>query len=263
MKPLSLYLCERLLPRLLVRKCPDRISRSGEGGKKVNCFVVEIYNAETPGFLVNGMDGNTLQCSQFNGRSYALPATVDLSTVELRGLRITHYYGLAQIDYRGIYDFVLMRYSGLPYASVWAQQRFDELAQTRFNRKSLVAARRMQVLRVLVDCHPEGPLSSDELITRIYSMRFWLHPDYEAKQSMFELYLNSLVRSGDVEARDYNYIVTGQALRTLEEYEENELRHRQGLRVQIAIAVLTLILALLTLVQADLIKLPLLIDWSH
>jgi hypothetical protein len=256
------YLCKRLLPRILERNCPSRFPRSGEKGARVNCFVVAIEESSDPHWVVNTLVGTTLDCAEWDGDSYSLNAKVDLTQVQNRSLKITHYFGLSEVRYVGIYDLLIGRCTGWPYLKIWVYRSWDKVAQFFFSRRRLVTKQRMDLLKLLVDRHTAGPIGIFDLMTNMYSIRWVLHPDREAQRRKLELYLDSLVRSGDVKLVDHDYAVTGQALSTLEKYEEEERRHAESVGVQRRMWWLTLLIALLTLVQAGIIKLPVLVDLS-
>lgn len=58
------------------------------------------------------------------------------------------------------------------------------------------------------------------------------------------------------------YKVTGEALKTIELYEEQERKHRESVIMQRLTAILTVVIILLTAAQTGIIKLPTLIDWT-
>ena len=77
-----------------------------------------------------------------------------------------------------------------------------------------------------------------------------------------EFYLDSLVETGELRCINHMYSVTGQGVRALEEYEEQERKHAEGVRLQARALWVAVAIALLTVVQAGLIKLPAVIDFT-
>ena len=102
-------------------------------------------------------------------------------------------------------------------------------------------------------------------MSRLYSIRWIVHPDKNMQDKKLILYLDSFVESGDLICtnRHYSYTITGKALLTLDEYEESERRHQDNVRLQRLMVLLTLIMAFFTMVQADLIKLPTFFDFTN
>ncbi len=137
----------------------------------------------------------------------------------------------------------------------------DKLMQFLFNRRSLIVTKKIQLLSVLLENSYDpggfsGPrwLNVFTIMDLLYTRRWIAHPNGDAKRASLELFLDSLHCSGDVEKDGPKYRVRPQALQTLESYYEGERRHRQTLRVQITLAVLTGVLAALALLQSGIIK---------
>jgi len=59
-------------------------------------------------------------------------------------------------------------------------------------------------------------ISSMGLMTKLYSINWVLHPSKEEQQNKLELYLDSLVESGELRKVNYDYVVTGKAISTIE-----------------------------------------------
>ena len=101
-----------------------------------------------------------------------------------------------------------------------------------------------------------------DLMTKLYSMNWVLHPSADEQQQKLELYLDSLVESGELNNVNHEYVVTGKAISTLERYEEEERRHSEAVKLQRKMVSLTIFLVFMAMVQAGLIKFPPLLDFS-
>jgi len=89
-----------------------------------------------------------------------------------------------------------------------------------------------------------------DLMTKMHTPRWLDHPNSARQKQKLEMHLKSLVRSENLEwDNKHQYIVTEKALQTIEKYEEDERRHKDIVRVQVIIASLTAIIALITLFQ--------------
>jgi len=97
-------------------------------------------------------------------------------------------------------------------------------------------------------------------MTGLYTMRWFLHPQGEQQQHRVEFYLNSLVETGELKHINHKYIVTGKTLSTIEEYEEQERKHTENVKMQWRMFWLTVAVATGTIIQAELVKLPPIID---
>ncbi len=89
-----------------------------------------------------------------------------------------------------------------------------------------------------------------------------LHPSAYEQQNRLELYLDSLVESGDLRKVNREYVVTGKAISTIEKYEEEERRHTEAVKLQKRMVLLTILIAFVAIVQSGIIKLPVLLDLS-
>jgi len=72
-----------------------------------------------------------------------------------------------------------------------------------------------------------------------------------------------LAQTGELERYGEGYRLTGLALKTMEDSEEQDRKHSANLRVQLMLAVLTLFSAVMAAAQARLLKLPTLLDISR
>jgi len=124
----------------------------------------------------------------------------------------------------------------------------------------------MELLQFLVDTHigaTHKGMDSFEIMTRLYSMRWVVHPESDAQYEKLKLYLDALEQNGDLSKVNGKYLVQGKAINTLDRYEEDERRHGEVVRTQRLIALLTFAIALFAMVQAEVIKLPTFIDLSN
>ena len=101
-----------------------------------------------------------------------------------------------------------------------------------------------------------------QLMTELYSLKWIYHPDRNDQRRKLELYLGSLVIGGEIVKNNSDYEIAGKAITTIEKYEEEERRHAEQVRMQSRTLWLTLIIALLALVQANVIKLPTVFDFA-
>ena len=254
-----------VLAKVLARPCGSTIPRSGEKGAAVNCFVTAIDKGEEPYLIVLGLVGGDLSCIEWNGSRYEIPRTIALADFSQRDFKVTHYYGHSEVRYSGIVDFVLSRACGYPYAKIHIVRALSSFDQYLFNKKKLYTRQRKELLRVLVNHALEGRVEHEplDLMTDLYSIKWFLHPQGMDQQRRLEFYLDSLVETGELKKMNYKYVVTGYALRAIEEDEEQERKHTESVKMQWRMFWLTLAIVALTVVQAQIVKLPVIIDLSE
>jgi hypothetical protein len=264
MNRLSIDLCNRIFPSVLARACKSTIPRSGDEGAKVNCFVTSIDKDGQPYLIVLGLFGSELECIEWDGSRYQIQRRVPLASFHLADFEITHYYGHSQITYAGVADFLLGRVTAWPYIKIHVVRWLYHIDQYLFNKKKLITKQRMDLLKFLVDRALDGKTEHQplDLMTDLHTMKWYLHPQGEQQQQKLEFYLDSLVETGELKRINFKYVVSGQALRTIEEYEEQERKHTESVKMQWRMFWLTLAIAVLTFVQAGVVKLPALIDFT-
>ena len=264
MNPLSRRLAKIALTRALSQPCEARIPRSGAAGAAVNCFTVAIDRSDAPYLIILGIADDQLSCIEWDGSRYEAPRTISLSDFTLREIRFTHYYGHSEVTYEGVLDFLWNRTIAWPYLQIHAVRRLSALEQYIFNKKKLVTQQRKGLLKVLLNRTLDGEAEHDplDLMTELYSIRWYSHPQGGDMRRRLEFYLDSLVETGELRCINHMYSVTGQGVRALEEYEEQERKHAEGVRLQARALWVAVAIALLTVVQAGLIKLPAVIDFT-
>ena len=251
-----------VLRTVLSRRCGSRIPRSGDRGSAVNCFVTAIDKGDEPYLIVQSLEADQIGCIQWDGNSYSIPCSFPLTDFGPNDFRITHYYGLSEIRSSGIFDYVVNRMSRWPYITVHTVRLLDSFDQYLFNKKKLISKERKSLLKVLVNEALDGHPAHEtlDLMTVLYSIKWFSHPQGSDAQLRLEFYLNSLVETGELKKVDYKYVVTGQALRAIEEYEEQERKHTENVKIQSRALCVAVAIAALTVVQSGLVKLPQFVD---
>lgn len=256
-----------LLPKLFAKPCPPRIYRSGEDGKKVNCYAVYVDKNSSPYFWAEKYENNVIsgQLWDTNSHSYTGGHSMLLSEFINYDLNITHYYGLSNISYKNIYDLALNFATKCIYIKTFVLNCIESTQQSLFNRQKLVTKTRMELLQFMIedqlDREHEG-ISIINLMDKLYSTRLFLHPSVSYQQEKLKLYLESLVETGELHKINNDYVVTGKAISTIEKDVEDKRRHIESVKLQKRMFWLTVILAVAAIVQSGMIKPPTLLDYS-
>lgn len=256
-------LFQLVLPGIVRNCCESTIPRSGEVGQKVNCFILAFDLDDSPYFVTKSYTDEQLAGLRFNGEKYVDQHSINLADTEEYKLRLVHYYGLDQIVYDSIYDFVWHKLTRYIYLKVHIRRQLESVSQYYFNKRMLVTKRRMDLLRFMlrdqIDRTHDG-ITPLDLMTKLYTIKWILHPSADEKQQELELYLESLVYSNDLSKVNKEYVVTGRAVATLEKYEEDERKHSESVNLQRIMVMLTILLAIFTMFQSGLVKVPTILD---
>lgn len=264
MADLDGYLLRRLLPKILSCVCGATISRSGEAGEAVNCFVVVSTNATGQSYLLQNIVGRQVAALQYDGETYSVPAVIAIESIDSNSLSVRHFFGLDTIAYSGIRDVARGRFLRLPYAQIRMRRLWHRIAQRLFNRRKLVSKRRSDLLSEVVHLVERGEASvgSLDIMTARYGARWVDHPAWEQLDRQIRFHLAMLADSGELERVNHRFRPTGLALKAIEEIDEQERRHKENLRVQLVLGVLALGSLAMAAAQAGLVKFPTLIDLS-
>jgi len=260
------WLFKRLLPCLIAQACESRIPRSGKRGEAVNCYVVAMDRNDGPYFVATTFDGKKLSGLKWDGQSYSEDMDLSLSELSHGQLSITHYYGLSEVTFSSIYDFAWHYVTRIVYLKIRLYRHIDSSYQYFFNKKRLVTKRRMDLLSFMVEdqlVRTHDGIDLLSLMSKIYSMRMFLHPSWEAQKEKVRLYLESLVQSGELRKVNDEYVVEGKAIETLERHEEMEQRHTEAVKLQRKMFWLTFVAVIFAVIQAGVIKLPTIIDLTR
>ncbi len=243
------------------------IPRSGEEGEKVNCFVVALNNQDgSPFFMAADYEDGILLGLKWDGHSYAEKHSIQFSDIKNFNVTIKHYYGLSTIRYHNIYAFAWNYFTKIVYIKIHLARIFSSIGQYLFNKKKLITKNRMELLHFMLEdqiSREHDSIGVIDLMTKLYSIKWVMHPSSDDQEKKLEIYLDSLVESGDLRKVNHKYVVTGKAISTLERYEEEERRHDEILKLQCRMVWLTVILVTIGLLQAGLVKLPTLLDFSN
>lgn len=264
-----------LLPKFMSKACPSTICRSGEEGESVNCYSVKLDNKNsTPFFVATGYDCDKLLGLKWNGNSYKDEHSLELADLEAGKLRITHYYGLAEIRYDSIYDATWHYLTKFIYLKIKIDQYVESVDQKSFNKRKLVIADRIKLLQVMINYQLErgNDVGFDDIdfMTKLYSVNWVLHPDGDAAQRKLNCYIHWLADLEELKkTNNHQYVVTGLGIATIEKHLKEEERHKDGVKLQNRLVLITAFLVIVGLfqagvglVQAKVINLPTWFDLS-
>lgn len=265
MQPFERVALRFVLNRVLGRACPSTLHRSGVEGEQVNCFTSTYSESDVPYMVLLGISGDEVSGLEFDGQNYKTPKTIPLAAINPKRLAVTHFFGLDEVVYLGARDVAMGLMLGWPYAKIYLHRLSDRLRQRLFNTRSLPVRRRLDILRDVLAASEgrTGGVGALDLMSHRHGYRWAGHPNWKAHHDALELHLELLSDSGELRRTHDGYRPTGLALKTLEESEEQDRRHSANIRVQVLLAFLAVVTSAAAVVQAGLVKLPPLVDWTE
>lgn len=262
---IKLLILRWLLEHALRRKCPERVPRSGADGAKVNCLSVYVNRATEPYLLIRELSGDLAVALEWTGNRFDKHVEVPLREISTPDLEVTHFYGLDEVSYAGLRAWAWGHITRWPYVQIWIVRVIGSIDQYFFNKRKLITKQRIDLLKILVarELDGRGISSPIGLMTELYSLRWLRHPDADLQRQRLTFYLDSLVDTGELKKVNGEYHLTGEALKAIEVYEEQERKHTESVKEQRRMAWLTVAIVLLTAIQAGLVKLPTLLNWTQ
>jgi len=250
-----------ILKRILTKACPTQIPRSGESGKKVNCYSVSLYEGDVPVMLVGSIDDTSLNGSHFEGGGFSTEISIPFHLFSGLSIRIEHYHGLITHPYSGLMDYVLHEWTQFYKLQSIYYLAKHYVPQSFFNKKRLQLPKRMAILESIVakqSEEPGKPFNSLDVMSYMYSLRWYLHPQKNELRKKMDLYLSSFEASGELRRNGgkLEYFITGKAVATLEQYQIETARAKDAKTSNTWMLRLTAVLAFFAAIQAGLIKSP-------
>jgi len=264
MQTLPLKLTKWLIGRTIRKACPSTVPRSGLEGESVDCFITKIEQGDDPPPVVLEISGNEFKCIAWDGTHYSRDLTISISETKPFQFRIVHFYGLSEVRYTSLIGLLFGLVTRWPYIRIRIARAFFRVNQRYFNQKKLITRRRMDLLAFIVARQQSGVGDFDptDLMTGLYTLRWVEHPDRSSAMRQIEFFLDAMIETGELAKGESGYRATGSALRALDEFVEQERKHGESVRLQKGMLWLSVVIAALAAIQADLIKLPTLLDFT-
>ena len=245
------------------KMAPNRIFMSGPECEKNDFYTIRIPTEGNPNGLVLVVNGSLITILEGEGKE---PSTVAIDDVDMAQIEITHYLHNFYTTYDGIDNFISHCLSKKDVVKVKSLRIIQKLSQKIFNKKVLHSKPRHELLEYIVENYgvKNKEFGLISLMSDIYSIRSFGHPDKDKCLDKLRLYLSSLSESGEItKGKQSDHRVTGKAIVTLEAFQNDERRHKDSVRLQYTMVVITIFLAFLASIQAGLVKLKPLIDLTQ
>ena len=258
-----------LLPKLLAKNAPSKIPMSGDAARSNDFYTiylgeeyyVQSYDPDTRVLGVLGLDSDN---------NFSVSAQLNLRDAIQWPIRITHYFKSYWRDYKSLHHLARHYKFYWFQITVYANIYVKRILQWIFNKKRLWVVRdRTDLLDFIIQWHIRPKSDADSfysssisksfttysLMNELLSTKWVHHPHSIETKRRLELFLDAFVESGDLEKKDFSYTLAPRATLTLSQHQENERRHRDAMRTQWIIILLTFILAFSSAVEVyDLIK---------
>lgn len=238
---------------------------AGEGAEDKNCYVAYVFQKDGNPFLkIENVDSEKIHGKAISeSYGYDLDTSLGIDAINQKQLVIEHYYGLMTLRTVGIFDFIISKATHYHYIKYHLKNVYSKFDQYTFNKKELGIVRKQQLLNVLLERHldrPNATISPIDLMTRLHSINWLLHPDSDTEQKRLILYLKALAESGEIARQSPGYTLMPKAILSLEELDDTVRRHEELAKTQKRLVIVTWALVAVTLLLA-LGELPILLGY--
>lgn len=249
----------RKIKQALAIKTPRLIPRTGEEGKKVNCYSVYVTDADGS-YLAEEVKGKHLHVLEWDEaqRKHDKKKLLNLESVDSWNFEISHYHGLVTHSYKSIREFLLIDATGFyKLLSSYAIWKYT-IPRFFYSKRRLKRPCRFKALSSIVelvnDNHSQK-FDSTRLLTAMYGAYTILHPQYPTLKQGTHLVLMSLADSGELQQVDaLEFRIKGKALSTLERLTEEKNKDERAQKQASSMFWLTVVLAIATSFQSGLVQ---------
>ncbi|QNQ62357.1 hypothetical protein IB024_00930 [Brucella sp. 6810] len=228
----------------LRKRSPERIPTSDLAAMRRRNYYT-VYLRDDSGavrFVITEQDKANYIGNKFSDADTEINQSISKSDLSSYKLYIIHYYGEIEINYYSAIAFFL----GLIARVAFFKLRIDRIIRFIYGNMPLTRKSRIEILRYAID---HGIVFGRQI--HVMDLLRSIHGDrlrYVDKHWPLYLYykalLDSLRSELTLDKGADSYTVNPKAIATLDRYESEERRHRQAIRTQMLLVVLTFVIAL-------------------
>ncbi|MFN3144085.1 MAG: hypothetical protein ACE368_01950 [Paracoccaceae bacterium] len=229
------------------RQPPEMIARDGK--ENYLAGYIEFSDSPDENYRIVSVGRNFLEVRVLSHDHIKYEACIPFSRISDENFSVLHWYYGLQIDYRSYFDF--LRGSLLMLAlRAWLK---DRVAQWIFNARTKFRDDRIYLLKRIVAREMRGGRNSESfsfdsqaigtvfLFSEIYGLRAFNHPRFEMESRRFALLIEALKESGDLKEENGKIYLLPRSVITISEYEVEEKRHKDNVRLNLLIGILTVV----------------------
>lgn len=246
----------RLRLSLWKKRLPLLSARDTEAESPYDYYSVYLMDVARDRYrLITGNDhGVTIEKWDPRLRDYREKSTLTLSQLDQMQAQIIHYRRYGPVKFDNIIGFTFNYYTRFIYIKTLFGRGKGKLISAFFAGKEIKSRDRIALLNLMVNEHiQQNPakvntgISVDEVVALLYGRLWYQHIRNEEFQRKVTLLMNSLVITEDLALRDDRYYVQGKAVATIVEYEKEDRRNQQQVKIQKNILRLMLVITASTL----------------
>lgn len=245
-----------LRQKLWRKHLPLFAAQDARSGEPYNYYSVHLLDIAHQRYqLVDYRDGEAIIARwDYAAKRYSDERSISIAELDAMSPEIIHHRHYGPVSFSGILAYTFNHYTRLAYGKNLLSRGKGRLVSAFFASKELKSRDRIALLNLLVNEYiQQRPaklntgVTVDEVIELLYGKLWYKHIRNEEFRRKVTLLINSLVITEDLALRDDRYFVQPKSVATIVEYEKEERRNQQQLKIQKNIVRLMLVITAATL----------------
>ncbi|WP_434642858.1 hypothetical protein ACMYSK_10740 [Klebsiella sp. I138] len=227
--------------RLWSKFLPQFVEKNDRTGAPYDYYAVYFSDVSRQRFQLTGFNGRDIDVESLSASAGDVPRKVQFPVSRLLEMdnEIVSHKKYGKISFSSIFSYAINHYLHFLDIKTFFLRGKGSLVSTFFRERELKSQERVLLLRLIVNefvkrrpSSPAAGITLDEVIELLYGRLWYKHIRNEQFQYKIMLLIESLVLSGDLAVEHGRYIVQGNAIATLVEYEKEERRSQQQEKIQ-------------------------------
>lgn len=246
----------RLRQKVWRHHLPLLVRQNAGSEDPYNYYSVYFTDTEHNHFRLAGWNGHEALLEKFNDESnkFDNKQHVNIGLLENMQEEILHHRRFGVVRFSHILAFSFSHYTRFQYLKTAINRLKGQLMSQLFAKTELKSRDRMALLNLLVNAyirqrpsHYYAGISTEEVIALLYGELWYRHIRNEEFRRKITLLLQSLVISEDLSINNGRYFVKPQSINSIVEFEKDERRNKQQIKMQRNIVRLMIIITASTL----------------
>jgi hypothetical protein len=227
--------------------------------KNNDCFWAFLSVSNKPYCTIEERHQSHYKGRAYDGRQFNLPVSVPAKHIWQSEVSLRHFRGHNELRYTGALRFCCLGITGIRHFYAVCVARYRWIRQRLYNLRRINMLDRMSLLEHIVNrAREQGRVRIDpmQIMSELFTDRWILHPDGLKNETYLQFLLDSFATTGEIQKTGSDYQVTGLAFATLDSLHRDDRRHKDQIRTQIFMIMVTILLAPIASVQAGIFNWP-------
>ncbi|MCT4704364.1 hypothetical protein MUA04_09190 [Enterobacteriaceae bacterium H11S18] len=238
------------------KRLPMLVAKDARTGNPYNYYSVHLVDVDHQRYRLVDWQDNTALIARwdYEAHDYTDERRITLAELDEMDTEIIHHRRYGPVSFGGILAFNFSYYTRFVYLKTLISRGKGRFVSAFFASKELKSRDRISLLNLLVNEYVHqrpsklnAGVTVDEVIELLYGKLWYKHIRNEEFRRKVTLLLKSLVITEDLMQQDERYFVQPRSVATIVDYEKDERRSAQQVKMQKNIVRLMLIITASTL----------------